>query len=107
MDEISGPHDTGCDRMFHVPSALVIEWGIPASHMRENAAGQFSRRYQDAIDDVLSCFDRVLRTARELCQKKKISHLCSTDLFATSRLQMADCSLDEKPSTLDRKGENV
>ena len=71
MGEISGPDDTGCKRMSHVPGALVIEWGITANHMRENAAGQFSRGYQDAIDDVLSCFDRLLRTAGEPRQKKR------------------------------------
>jgi len=69
MGEISGPDDTGSERTSHLPGVLVIQWALPASHMRENGEGQCSRRHQGPIDDGLSCFDRVLRTARQLGQK--------------------------------------
>jgi len=79
MGEMSEPNDTGSERTSHLPDVLVIERALPASYMRENGEGQFSRRHQGPIDDVLSCFDRLLRTERELCQINKMSQLCSTE----------------------------
>ena len=62
MGEISGSHDTGSERTFHLLGVLVIEWALPATHTGNNGEGQFSGRHQGSIDDVLSSFDRLLRT---------------------------------------------
>jgi hypothetical protein len=42
------------------PGILLVYWGIIRPYTQENAMEQFVRRHQDAIDHILSGFDRVL-----------------------------------------------
>ena len=106
ISEIRGPDDTGSERVPHVPGALVMEWVLRAGHRRRNAAGQFSRRHHDPTDDVLSCFDRLLRTAREPCRKNTISQLCGTESRNRfMRLVSSENDGDHRPATL--RGERL